>query len=65
MKALDVFIDQYEQHFYARTLKDLRNCIPGAVSKMYRDGADGQPIHVGYCIGKLWLTRYTPVEKTA
>ena len=54
---MNVYIDQYNCVFYARTLKQLREQVPGRCSKMYV----GEGIHVGYVIGRLWLRMYKPI----
>lgn len=60
-----LFIDQYGNHFTAKTVKELKSKhgIPGKVSKMYIDKADGTTVQTGYVIGSHWLTEYAPVEK--
>lgn len=62
-KQVILYLDQYGQRYYARTLKELREQIGGRVSKMYKDKKDGSTVFVGYVIGQSWLTAYTPVEK--
>ena len=62
---LFLYLDQFGNHFYARTVKALRVQIEGGgsrVSKMYVDGKDGLPLHVGYVIGRYWLSIFEPVE---
>jgi hypothetical protein len=61
---LMLYISQYGDKFYARTVKSLKedNCLPGKISKMYIDKKDGTTKHIGYVIGGLWLTAYTPYE---
>ena len=62
-----LYVDQYGNKFYASTLKELRQQIPGRVSKMYWDsGYLKGPIktyHVGYVIGNHWLNAYQPMMK--
>ena len=61
-----LYIDQYGNRFYAKTLKELRAQIGNGgskVSKMYRDGLDGVTYSVGYVIGRHWLTCYLPMRK--
>lgn len=61
-------IDQYGQTFHGlkHPRKDLldRLCQSHA-DKMYQDGPDGQPVHIGYVIGGLWLRLYkvVPIEE--
>ena len=57
-----LYLDQWGNKFWARTVKELREQIPGRVSKMYVDKKDGSIAHVGYVIGEHWLTAYAPVE---
>ncbi len=60
-----LYIDQYGNKFYARTVKELREKIGGGtVSKMYCDGSKDFPgvFHVGYVIGSHWLTAFTPMR---
>lgn len=54
----NLFVDQYGTKFYARTLKELCEQIPGKVSKMYHESTDGTVYHVGYVIGQHWLNGY-------
>ena len=61
MKPVKLFVSQYGDRFYARTIKELREQIPGRCSKMYVD-RKGETIHVGYVVGRLWLTAYIPME---
>lgn len=63
-----LYLDQYGNRFWAKTIKELRNQIGmggSRVSKMYRDKKDGRIVHVGYVVGSHWLTAYQPVERTA
>jgi len=60
----DVWIDQYGNTFYANTLKELKEQIPGRISKMHQDHKD-KTYNVGYVIGQHWLNRYTAVTKAA
>lgn len=59
------WINQHGHVYKARTLKELRESIPGAVSIMYRDQKNGPPVRVGYVIGYHWLTEYAPVIRPA
>jgi hypothetical protein len=65
MKTRKLFIDQYGNKYYAKTIKELKtkHYLTGRVSKMYRDDSEGNTYHVGYVIGSLWLTMYEPVRK--
>lgn len=62
---LTLYVDQYGNKYFARTIKELRKQVGGHVSKMYRDKKDGSTVHVGYVVGKLWLTAYAPIERPA
>ncbi len=57
-----LYLDQWGNKFWARTVKELREQIPGRVGKMHVDKKDGSIVHVGYVIGEHWLTAYAPVE---
>ena len=62
---LFLYVDQFGNHFYARTVRELRAQIGGGgnrVFKMYADGKNGLPLHVGYVIGRYWLSMFEPVE---
>lgn len=64
-------IDQYGQHAYARTLKELREASGHGSSpqKMYLDFIKGEHAgttrHVGYVIGPRWYHVYAPVTAEA
>lgn len=61
---LMLYLDQFGNYFYARTVKELREKVGtrgSRISKMYVDGADGAR-HVGYVIAGHWLSMFTPVE---
>jgi len=62
---LMMYLDQYGHPHWARTVKELRESIGGAISKMYVDKKDGRTVHCGYVVGSLWLTAYAPVELPA
>ena len=69
MKPVHLWLDQYGQHIYARTVKELRDKAGGgAVSKIYIDKIAGphagKVVHAGYVIGERWFTRFAPVEVT-
>lgn len=66
MKPLHLWLDQYGQHIFARTVKELREKSGGGrVSKQYVDRKDGTVLHVGYVIGSRWFTRFARVEVQA
>lgn len=56
-----LYIDQYGNHFWAKTRKELSEQIKGKVSLMYQDGADNV-YKIGYVIGQHWLTCYTQMR---
>lgn len=61
-----LYLDQYGNKFFARTVKELRSKIEGGgsrVSKMYIDKKDGSTVHCGYVIGGHWLTAFVPFEQ--
>lgn len=61
-----LYIDQYGQPVWARTVKELREkCGGGRVFKLYRDKEDGRSVHVGYGVGSRWFDAYWPVELPA
>jgi hypothetical protein len=60
-----VYLDQYGNRFYASTLRELRQQVPGRVSPMYCDKKDGRTVRTGYVIGQHWLTAFQPVEVAA
>lgn len=64
-KPARLFLDQYGNHVWARSVKDLREQAGGRVSKMYQDRRDGTSVHVGYVVGARWFTEYAPVERPA
>jgi len=63
MKWAKLYINQYGERFYARTLRELKESVGGGkIEKMFRDSVDGKSYHVGYVIGGHgghWLTEYT------
>jgi hypothetical protein len=67
MKANKLFLDQYNNTYHAKTIKELKEkyCLRGSVSKMYFDTKEGITYHSGYVIGQLWLSMYQPIFKAA
>ena len=57
-----LLIDQYGQPVWARTLAELRQKVPGRVSKQYADKKDGRTVHNGYVVGSRWFTAFQPIE---
>ena len=60
-----LYLDQYGNRFFARSLKELRAQIRGRVSIMYCDRKDGRTVRTGYVIGRHWLTAFVPFEQPA
>ena len=61
-----LYRDQYGNHWFARTVAELRQRIGGGrVSKMYRDTANGGAVHTGYVIGQHWCEAFRPVRNPA
>lgn len=61
-----LFLDQWGNFFRACTVKELRRQIGmggSRVSKMYVDKKDGRSVHIGYVVGRHWLTAYQRVEE--
>ncbi len=59
-----LFIDQFGQPIWARTVKELREKVgAGRVFKVYCDKKEGPPMHVGYGVGSRWFNEYAPVER--
>lgn len=62
---LTLYLDQYGNKWFARTIKELREKIGGGrVSKMYRDTKEGTK-HVGYVVGPHWCEAFQPVRLPA
>lgn len=60
-----LYIDQYGQKLWAKTVKELRQKVGGGrVSKMYHD-RDGKTIHCGYVVGQRWFSAFVPFEQPA
>lgn len=63
-KPAHLFIDQYNEHVWARTIRELKQQVgPGRVFKIYVDKKDGRTVQVGTGIGRRWFNRYIPWEK--
>lgn len=66
MRQRLMYQDQNGVCFWATSVKELRERVGGGrVSKMYVDKKDGSTVHIGYVIGKRWLTMFAPVERRA
>ena len=62
---LTLYLDQYGNRWFARTVRELREQIGGRVSRMFCDKADGSTVHVGYVVGQHWCTAFRPYEREA
>ena len=66
MKPNHLFLDQFGEPIWARTVKELRaKAGGGRVSKMYVDKKDGRTVRCGYVDGRRWFSRFAPVELPA
>jgi hypothetical protein len=66
MKPNHLFLDQFGEPIWARTVKELREKVGGGrVSTMYRDKKDGSVVRCGYVVGRRSFSRLTPVEVPA
>ena len=62
-KPMHLWLDQYAQPIWARTIKELREKAGGGrVFKIYADKRNGRTVQTGYGVGRRWFTRYQPVE---
>ena len=60
-----LFVDQYGNRWFAKTVKELRSKIGmggSRVGKMFRDTANGGAVHVGYVIGRHWCEAFMPIR---
>jgi len=63
---LVLYLDQYGQPVWARTIKELQEKSGGGrISKMYCDKKDGRTVHSGYVVGRRWFSAYSPIELPA
>lgn len=60
-----LYIDQWGNKWWAKTVRELRQAVGGRLSKMYVDKKDGTPVHVGYVVGRHWCKAYRRVENAA
>lgn len=61
-----LYLDQYGNHYFAKTVKELRSKVDGGgsrVSRMFVYKRNGSTAHVGYVIGAHWLSAFQPVER--
>ena len=63
---LMLYLDQFGNYFYAGTVREQRGKVGSSgsrIAKMYvRNGADGEPRHIGYVIAGHWLRVFAPIE---
>lgn len=62
-----LYIDQYGQKLWAKTVKELREKAGGGrVFKIYVDKIAGEhagkSVHCGYGVGSRWFSAFAPVE---
>lgn len=63
-KPMILWVDQYGDKVWARTVKELREKVGGGkVSKMYHDFKEGPPAHVGYVVGSRWFNAFLPMRR--
>lgn len=62
---LMLYVDQYGDKLWARTVKELREkCGGGRVFKIYCDmKPDGKSYHVGYGVGPRWFNAFQPLKR--
>jgi hypothetical protein len=66
MKPNHLFLDQFGEPIWARTVKELREKVGGGrVSTMYVDKKDSSVVRCGYVIGRRWFSRFAAVEVPA
>jgi len=65
MKPNKLYIDQYGDKFWARTVKELCEKIGVPKARKMYDDFDGRSYQVGYVIGEYWLLEFTPTRKEA
>lgn len=62
MRKEKLYVDQYGNKFFARTVKELKEKVgSGKVSKMHQTTGK-KNYHVGYVVGGHWLKCYESVE---
>lgn len=65
-KEYKLYVDQYGDTVYARTLKELQEKAGGGkIDKMCVDKTDGSTVHTGYVVGKRWFEHYKKIEVPA
>jgi hypothetical protein len=63
---LRLYRDQYGRTVIACSVRELARRVGGGrVSKMYVDRKDGSTFHIGYVIGRYWLTAFQSDERPA
>lgn len=61
-----LYIDQYGEPIWAKTVKELRaKAGGGRVSIMYCELKDGRTVRRGYVVGRRWFSAYIPFEAAA
>ena len=61
-----LWVDQYGERIYARSIKELREKAGGGhVSKMYVDQKNGPPVCLGRVVGRRWFTAFVPYQVPA
>ena len=64
---MNLYVDQYGNKVYASTVTELCRKMGysrGTARRMYAD-FQGKSYHVGYVIGRYWLTMYQPIRNPA
>ena len=60
-----LYIDQYGNKIWAKTVKALRQQVGGGccrVSKIYQSDTKGNDFHVGYVVGDRWFHGFVSME---
>jgi hypothetical protein len=59
-----LYIDQYGQPIWARTVRELRvKAGGGRCFKIYADKKDGRVVQCGVGVGSRWFNRFVPWER--
>jgi len=59
-----LFIDQYGEKIFARTVKELcKKAGRTKAKRMYIDTEKNGTLHIGYVVGRRWFTEYMPVRR--
>lgn len=62
---METYTDTYGNHWSTDSCLTFGPYGGGRIAKMYRDTASGEVLHVGYVIGRHWLSMYAPYTKPA